>query len=87
MQGSCVPDFPHQALASKDGQSMASQDEAFTQTTLAYRKKKLQEKYYEKILTGFMRCFLPFPAPVQGKDFVCMNTYFHTILYVPVFCQ
>lgn len=70
MPGSCVPDFQHQALALQDRQSMASQDKAFTQTTLAYRKKKLEEKCYEKFLTGFMRHFPPFPAPFQGKDFV-----------------
>lgn len=59
------------------------------------QKKKLQEKCYEKNLTGLMRHFPSFTAPVQGKDFVgppqalavCVNTSFHTILYLPVFCQ
>lgn len=95
-QSSCVPDFQHQALASQDGLSMVSQDEAFTHVLLLItERKELQEKCYEKNLPGLMRHFPPFPAQVQGKGFcrsitafvVSMNTYFHTILYLAVFCQ
>lgn len=95
-QSSCVPDFQHQALASQDGLSMVSQDEAFTHLLLLItERKELQEKCYEKILPGLMRHFPPFAAQVQGKGFcrsitafvVSRNTYFHTILYLAVFCQ
>lgn len=71
-QSSCVPDFQHQALASQDGLSMVSQDEAFTHLLLLItERKELQEKCYEKNLPGLMRHFSPPSLPKsKEKDFV-----------------
>lgn len=68
MQGSCVPDFQHQALASQDGQNVASQDEAFTHELLLLTEKKTTGKMLWKKFNWAHETFslLHCPSPREG---------------------